>query len=294
VEPEAQRPGEPIRVHMPLPVATAQCEPGDITASPDAYLAAPDHPQRTACFEAAYQPGMAFTTTAAFTIRAPYVEPKPEDVTMPQPAPDPADVAEVPPQVRFTPLLRALADELAGDETNPLVIARRFYDYCTVNCAYRFVRAYAAILQIPEYFAAGRRGDCGVHALLFITLCRIKGIPAQWQAGLYARPGDVGCHDWARFFIAPYGWLWADCSFGGAAYREGSPDRWNYYFGNLEPWRCVYNRDFQQAFDPPKRFERADPYDSQTGEAEYEDRGLTGRETDVDWTMTQYELADGI
>ncbi|HML48080.1 MAG TPA: transglutaminase-like domain-containing protein, partial [Clostridia bacterium] len=81
----------------------------------------------------------------------------------------------------------------------------------------------------------GQRGDCGMHALLFIALCRYAGIPAQWQAGLYAKPDSIGNHDWARFYIAPYGWLYADGSFGGTAYREGDRDRWNFYFGNLEP-----------------------------------------------------------
>ena len=44
-------------------------------------------------------------------------------------------------------------------------------------------------------------GDCGVFALLFITLCRIAGIPARWQSGLAVRPGRVGpttgpCSTW--------------------------------------------------------------------------------------------------
>jgi len=170
-----------------------------------------------------------------------------------------------------------LADELAGSETNPLVIARRFYDYCTTRISYRFVPPYAVLLNIPEYFAAGQRGDCGVHALLFITLCRIRGIPAQWQAAWSAKPDSCGCHDWARFYIAPYGWLYADCSYGGAFYREEKPELHDFYFGNLDPWRMVSNRDFQQEFDPPRLFERYDPYDNQTAEVEYADAELDRR-----------------
>ncbi len=117
-----------------------------------------------------------------------------------------------------------------------------------------------------------------MHALTFITLCRCAGIPAQWQAGLYARPGDIGNHDWAKFYIAPYGWLYCDASFGGSAYRAGNKERWDFYFGNLEPWRMVCNRAFQQEFDPPRRFLRADPYDSQSGEVEYDDQGLTSHD----------------
>ena len=34
-----------------------------------------------------------------------------------------------------------------------------------------------------------------MQALLFITMCRIAGVPARWQSGLYAEPGSVGMHD---------------------------------------------------------------------------------------------------
>ena len=108
-----------------------------------------------------------------------------------------------------------------------------------------------------------------------------------WQAGLYARPTDVGNHDWARFYIAPYGWLYADCSFGGSAYRAGALDRWDFYFGNLDPFRMVANRAFQQDFDPPMHDLRADPYDSQSGEVEYDDQSLTYH----DFTMNREILS---
>ena len=42
--------------------------------------------------------------------------------------------------------------------------------------------------KIPETCALGLTGDCGVLALLFLTLCRCAGIPAQWQSGLTAEP----------------------------------------------------------------------------------------------------------
>ena len=66
-------------------------------------------------------------------------------------------------------------------------------------------------------------GRCGIQALLFVTLCRAVDIPARWQSGLYTTPVNVGCHDWAQFYVEPYGWLFADCSFGGSAWRAGSP-----------------------------------------------------------------------
>ncbi len=168
--------------------------------------------------------------------------------------------------------------------------ARRFYDYITTKCVYRYVPPYYMKTCIPEYFGAGQRGDCGMHALLFIALCRVSGIPAQWQAGLYTPPWGPGHHDWARFYVAPYGWLYADGSFGGSAYRAGDMARWDFYFGNLEPWRLVYNSALQQAF-PGRRHLRYDLYDSQDPEAETAERGLPRSALDIDRTLAVAEPA---
>ena len=280
IRPEAQRPGETLRVHLPLPLRDAQSSPHpDILTSPGAVHIAPEgHPQRTAYFEAVCAPDLAFVTEFGYDLDAPYLVPQPDLVSPEQPS---FDTQEEAPQIVFTPFLRALARELTGEETNPLKKARAFYDYITTQAVYRYVRPYRSVANIPEYFAAGQRGDCGMHALLFITLCRLSGIPARWQAGWSARPGHVYSHDWARFYIAPYGWLYADASFGGSAFREGHLDRWNFYFGNLEPWRMVSNSDFQQAFDPPFPFHRNDPYDNQSGEVCYPDRALMPHEYSV-------------
>ena len=136
------------------------------------------------------------------------------------------------------------------------------------------MRKYFTITNIPEYAALNLKGDCGVQALLFITLCRCARIPARWQSGLYATPYYVGCHDWAQFYIEPYGWLFADPSFGGSAFRKGHEERWNFYFGNLDPFRMIAASEFQHEFDPSNKHLRFDPYDNQTGEVEYDDCGL--------------------
>ena len=115
------------------------------------------------------------------------------------------------------------------------------------------------------------------------------GIPAQWQAGLYTTPDEAGNHDWARFYIAPYGWLYADCSFGGSAHRAGCEERRAFYFGNLEPWRLPLCSAFQQELNPPKRFLRYDPYDNQNGEVESLHRALDPDEYDTDCRVLRCE-----
>ena len=279
VDPEAERPGETIRVHMPLPVTDAQCRAGQVRTWPDgAYVAPEDAPQRTAFWKMPFVSGTRFVTEAEWVTDAPYVRPDPALVSPEQPH---FCTEEQLPQIRFTPFIRDLARDLAAGTDNPLVKARRFYDYITKECRYRYVAPYAFETCIPEHFAAGQRGDCGMHALLFISLCRASGIPAAWQSGLYTPPWGPGMHDWARFYVAPYGWLCCDGSFGGTAFREGKTDRHDFYFGNLDPWRVVYDSALQQRFDPPRLHPRYDPYDSQSPEVEYEDGAVSRRRITV-------------
>ena len=192
------------------------------------------------------------------------------------------------PHIVFTPYIKELVKSLTKGVTNPVEKARIFYDSVTLHVKYSFMREYFGLENIAENCARNFKGDCGVQALLFITLCRCAGIPARWQSGLCAEPNDVGMHDWAMFYVAPYGWMFADPSYGGGAHRAGNEARRLHYFGNLDPYRMVANCEFRAPFDPPKKHWRHDPYDNQAGEIEYEDRGLRGPEYTRNMEMTQY------
>ena len=215
------------------------------------------------------------SVTYRYHIRADYV-----DMDSLTPAPEQPDffTQEEAPHLLFTPWLRALCGKITRDCTGPLEKARAIYDYVTLNTNYRYQPDYACLENISENCARSGWGDCGVMALLFITLCRIAGVPARWQSGLYVTPQSAGAHDWAQFYIAPYGWLWADCSFGSGAHRVGNETRRRHYFGNLDPLRMVANREFYAQLTPPDEQLRNDPYDNQTGEANLNGRPLHGEE----------------
>ena len=156
--------------------------------------------------------------------------------------------------------------------------ARRFYDFITKNMSYTFMPSYFLLENIPDTCACNYNGDCGVFALLFLTLCRCAGIPAQWQSGFTAEPDFCGGHDWVRFYVEPYGWLYADASYGVSATRNENEPRRKFYFGNLDPYRMVANSKFEAPFTIRKDHWRADPFDNQVGEIETADRGLTYEE----------------
>lgn len=262
-----------LRVHLPLPIEYAQVKNLKIlkiTPEPR-FIGQPLHGQRTVFFEGIYEKDQEFYVEFSFENHVEYNNPEPENVTKIQPK---FHTQEQEPHIVFTPYIRALTEEIVGDEKNPLLKVRRIYDFVTTKVVYSFMRPYLTMANIPHYCATSMKGDCGVLALTFITLCRCAGIPARWQSGLYANPLSTGNHDWAQYYIEPYGWLFADCSFGGSAYRAGNEKRWNFYAYNLEPFRMPFSSEFQHPFYPEKMFLRNDPYDNQNGEAEYEDHGL--------------------
>lgn len=266
----AQREGELIRVHLPYPI---ECEEqSDIrlnSSSHPVYISNAD--QRTAFIETRYKRGERFEIDFSYTLNIPYHELDPDAVSPEQPK---ICTCEELPQIRLTPFIRSLAAEIAGDEKNPLLLARRAYEYVTTHVTYSYMREYLCIENIPEFALLQGRGDCGVMALAFIALCRAMGVPARWQSGSHCRPNGIGSHDWAMFYIAPWGWLHADLSFGEGAYRHGDMELWRHYCGGFDVFREINNLTLATPFDPPKRFLRTDPYDNQSGEAEYEELGL--------------------
>lgn len=287
ITPPAGREKEPITVHVPLPVEYAQVKNVRIlsVSHPDAVIAPTDYPQRTACFRAV--PEKPFAVEYTYETHMTYQELAPDRVLAQQPT---FYTEEYPPHIAFTPYLKMLCGEIVGDEKNPLLKARKIYDFITTKMIYSFMRPYMTMPNVPEYGASSMKADCGVQALLFITLCRLSGIPARWQAGQYVTPYEIGNHDWAQFYVAPYGWLFADCSFGGSAFQEGDRERWNFYFGHLDPFRLPLNSDYQHDFYVPFRTLRYDPYDNQDGEAEYDDMPLPHALLDSQWDAPVVEL----
>lgn len=282
IEKDAERVGDNVLVHLPIPNNSTQVKNVEILDySPmDAHIAPFEHNFRTISFNTKLEENEEFFVRYSYEMHNKYLKLNPDEVPEDYTVPEELKIYTVEklPHIAFTPYLKAVYEEYIGEEKNPLKIARAAYDFVTTKVMYQYVRKYFTILDIPTYCATNRKGDCGVQALAFITLCRMGGIPARWQSGLFTSPAHCGNHDWAQIYIEPYGWVFADCSFGGAAYRAGSTDRWNFYFGNLDPFRMVANTDFQCEYDPPKRQLSQDPYDNQCGEVEYDDRGLRREE----------------
>ena len=177
------------------------------------------------------------------------------------------------PHIVFSPYIKELCAELTKGIDDPLEKAKKFYDYITLNMKYAYQRDYFCMDNIPLRCARNHRGDCGVFALLFITLCRCASIPAKWESCMCVDDG-IGSHDWARFYVKPFGWLYCDPSYGVGQNRRGFEEGRQFYFGNLDAYRMVANHASNHDFEVNKKFFRADPVDSQLGEIEDETHGL--------------------
>ena len=270
IKEEFERVGEEITVHIPYP-AICDCQPYSelIESSHPVYISEAGH--RTACIKTTLKKDEEFFVIFKFDRVVKYIDLDYNNVSSEQPS---FYTDELLPHIRFTPYLVDLAHKIKGNETNPLKIARKVYDYVTENINYSYLRDYLYIDQIPEYVLKNGKGDCGAQALTFITLCRILKVPAKWESGLRVGPDINSIHDWAQIYVAPYGWIPVDLTDGGGARRNLDTLKREYSFGNIDPFRMAACNDFQLGFDPPKKFMRCDPYDNQLGEAEYNDYGL--------------------
>lgn len=266
-------PGMFVRAHLPIPSACEQQREIRIEkVYPETCIIDPeDALQRTICWEENMEENHEFYVEYSYLHTAVYHD---TENMKGQPSEYTDWTQEEAPHIMFTPYIRALAAELTDGVEDPLEKARQFYDFITKNMNYTFMPSYFLMENIAETCARDYNGDCGVFALLFLTLCRCAGIPAQWQSGFTAEPNFCGGHDWVRFYVEPQGWLFADCSYGVSAQRNGNEERRKFYFGNLDPYRMVANRAFAGPFLMSKQHWRADPYDNQVGEIETAEKGL--------------------
>lgn len=131
--------------------------------------------------------------------------------------------------------LKELATQLAGNESNVLVIALRLVEWVGTNIRYPENRRDRIFL--PNETLADLEGDCDEQSNLLISMLRHVGVPAFLQTGALYVPSreddrtllsghvrsimsSISWHAWAMAYVPPWGWLPFDMTFG---YGGGSP-----------------------------------------------------------------------
>jgi transglutaminase-like putative cysteine protease len=293
VDADAVPAGETVRAWIPYPRAIAgqQADIRFVSSVPAAHEIAPESVlQRTVYFEkpAAAGKKTEFSVTYEVTISARHFDIDADKVVAADITPALAPfVAERAPHVVFTDDLRAFSRKVVGDEKNPWRIAQKLY--AAVDAIpWAGAREYSTISNISDYALHAGHADCGQQTLLLVTLLRLNGIPARWQSGMMfagdsAQAGDAywNLHDWGQLYIAPYGWIPMDVTFG----RLDDPDPAiaGFYLGGLDGYRIAFNDDYSRPFVPAKQHFRSETVDLQRGEAEWSGGNLYFDQWDYDF-----------
>ncbi len=274
VDADAVPAGKTIRAWIPYP----RSNPGQqedirfVSSQPSRHRIAPKSTmQRTVYMEKTAQAGKptTFSITYDVTLYAQYHAIDPARVTPAKITPDLAPyLAERAPHVVFTQPMRVFSEQIVGDATNPYEIAKRIYA-AVDTIPWAGAREYSTIANISDYTLHAGHGDCGEQTLLLITLMRMNGIPARWQSGWIYSSGDYdNIHDWAEIYLAPYGWVPVDVTYG--RFDTDDPALKWFYLGGLDNYRIAFNDAFSRPFVPAKQFFRSDTVDSQRGEVEWD------------------------
>jgi transglutaminase-like putative cysteine protease len=167
--------------------------------------------------------------------------------------------------------IRKLAHEIVGDETNPVLAARKLYDWVLHNVDY-WVKdpknKKASPVGSTTYCLAFRTGNCTDFESLWTSLARAAGIPTRIVYGSFFKPdlngvdGDQSYHCWAAFYAPGIGWIPHDVAVADMYVGEmvatsdnetlmrrttadgmfgADPAKVDYYFGNIDERRMVWS-----------------------------------------------------
>ena len=272
--------GEIVRCWLPYPRADIKRQQGVklISTSEPEFLLSPETCAHSTLYmekRATLDEPTVFSETFEYTSYGEWHNLKPEDV-------QPYDTTtalykeytvEREKHIIFSPRLRELASKLTEGENNPYLKAQRIFRWIDAHFPWASAREYSTIDNIPEYVLDNRHGDCGQVTLLFVTLCRICGIPAHFQSGFMMHPNAWNLHDWAEVYFEGVGWVPVDQSFGIPTFEENQ-DETLFFLGGIDSWRMIVNSDYGMPLVPAKKYPRSETVDFQRGEVEWEGGNL--------------------
>ena len=294
VEADAVPAGETIRAWIPYPRAIPgqqenirfiESRPANPQIAPESAL------QRTVYFEqaaVAARPTQ-FAVTYELTIYGQHRQIDPDKVVPANPSAELAPhMGERAPHIVFTEDMRKFSREVVGDEKNPYRIAQKLFA-AVDRIPWAGALEYSTISNISDYALRAGHADCGQQTLLLMTLLRLNGIPARWQSGWIFSDGAYNnMHDWGWLYLAPYGWLPMDVTFGRMQSGDAALD--SFYFGSFDAYRVAFNDDYSRPFVPAKRHFRSETVDLQRGEVEWRGGNLYFDRWDYDFKATLLPL----
>jgi len=178
--------------------------------------------------------------------------------------------------------IRKQAASITGGETNPVLAARKLYDWTYQNVNY-WVKDPDHLKASPtgstEYCLRTKTGNCTDFHSLFASLAIASGIPTRMVYGSLLKPTlngmevDASYHCWIQFFAPRLGWLPLDASLANiyaepiplndknkklvelttsTGYHGADMKKVAYYFGNLDERRVVWSTGRDIMMQPPQ------------------------------------------
>ena len=176
--------------------------------------------------------------------------------------------------------IRKLAAEIVGDEKNPVLAARKLYDWTLTNIDY-WVKdpknKKASPVGSTEYCLTTKTGNCTDFHSLWTSLARASGIPTRMVYGSFfkkqldGQDADQSYHCWPEFYASGIGWVphdvaVADIFIGGFqsntdneklvrlttadGYTGADKTKVDYYFGNIDERRVTWSRGRDLTLSP--------------------------------------------
>jgi len=265
--------GEILRCWIPYPIEIPhrQTDIRLIETQPEQHqLAAAEQLQRTVYLEKKAEQGKKteFSVIYEYTSFGTFTAIDPTSVETVQPKDELQEfLVERPPHIVFSDELKELSQKIIDGEKNPYLRAQKLFSWVDENIPWASAREYSTIQNLSHYPYENKHGDCGLQTMLFITLCRLNGIPARWQSGWEFQPPHDSMHDWGMVYFEPYGWVPMDVTFG-LRKTDDKKLKW-FYLNGMDSYRLIFNEDYAQPFSPVKTFVRSETIDSQRGEVEW-------------------------
>lgn len=167
--------------------------------------------------------------------------------------------------------VKAIAAQIVGGETNPILAARKLYDWTVQNVDY-WVKdpdhLKASSVGSTEYCLGKKTGNCTDFHSLYASLAISSGIPARMIYGSLLKPTlngmavDGSYHCWVEFYAPRVGWIPLDASLANiygkefeltdknrelverttaTGYHGYDKSKIDYYFGNIDERRVVWS-----------------------------------------------------
>ena len=179
--------------------------------------------------------------------------------------------------------IKSLSASIVGQETNPIRVARKIYDWTLNNVEY-WVKDPDHLKASPvgstEYCLTKKTGNCTDFHSLFASLAMASGLPTRMVYGSLLKPTlnglavDGSYHCWIQFYAPQIGWIPLDVSLANiyakqfpvneknqklvelttaTGYKGPDPSKVDYYFGNIDERRVVWSMGRDLMMEPPQQ-----------------------------------------